>query len=68
MTWDRLAASVDAGATSITLLNGQLDWPVGAQIVIATTGDRHSQRETETAIISAISADGMTLTLEAPLE
>jgi hypothetical protein len=65
-TWTRLAATAVAGATQITLLQN-VDWPVGSQIVIATTGDYMSQGESELAIITAVSPNGLTLTLASPL-
>lgn len=67
MTWTRLSATAAAGATTIELEWGQLDWPVGATIAIATTGDFNSQKETETHTISAISNDGKTITLSEAL-
>lgn len=68
MTWTRLAATASAGDTEIELEWGQLDWPVGSTIVIATTGDRHSQSETETRVITAVNNDGTVLTLDEALE
>jgi hypothetical protein len=65
-TWTRLASTAAAGATQITLLQS-VNWPVGSQIVIATTGDHMSQGQTETRIITAISSNGLTLTLDSPL-
>ncbi len=40
---------------------------MGSQIVIATTGDYLSQGESETRMITAISPNGLTLTLDSPL-
>lgn len=68
MTWTRLAQTASAGDTVIHLEYGQADWPVGGTIVIATTGARHSQKETETRVIQSISADGTQITLTEPLE
>lgn len=68
MTWTRLAATAAAGDTEIELEWGQLDWAVGSTIVIATTGDRHSQKETETRVIADISDDGTVITLDEALE
>lgn len=68
MTWVLLANTASVGATEIKLLWGQKDWPVGGTIAIATTGDRHSQIETEVRTIQAISDDGRTITLSAALE
>lgn len=47
MTWTRLASTATAGSTTLTLQQA-VDWEVGDKIVIATTGHRHSQEETET--------------------
>ena len=65
-TWTRLASTVAAGATQITLRQS-VNWPVGSMIVIATTGDYLSQGETETRTVTAVSSNGLTLTLNAPL-
>jgi hypothetical protein len=64
-TWARLAATATSGTSTITLLQA-IDWPVGSQIVIATTGDYLSQGETETHFITAVSSDGRTITLDSP--
>jgi len=68
MTWTRLAATANAGDNQIELEYGQSDWPVGGIIAIATTGDHHSQKETEVKEILSISADGRTITLNETLE
>ncbi|XP_067950538.1 fibrocystin-L-like [Watersipora subatra] len=68
MTWTRLSSTATAGSTQIELEWGQADWPVGGTIAIATTGDRHSQIETELRNITAISNDGKKITLSEPLE
>lgn len=68
MTWTRLAKTASAGDTTIELEYGQADWPVGGEIVIATTGGRLSQGETEQHTITDISADGKTITLASALK
>ncbi|CAF0819146.1 unnamed protein product [Rotaria sp. Silwood1] len=65
-TWARLASTATAGSTQITLLQ-TVDWPVGSQIVIATTGDYLSQGQSETRTITAVSSNGLTLTLNSAL-
>ena len=65
-TWTRLASTAASGARNITLLQ-DVDWQVDSRIVIATTGDYLSQRETETRTITAISSNGRVLTLDSPL-
>ena len=65
-TWTRLAATAAAGSTQITLLQ-PVSWPVGSVIVIATTGDYMSQAQSETRTITAVSSNGLTLTLDSPL-
>jgi hypothetical protein len=45
-----------------------VEWNIHDEIIIATTGGRHSQRENEKMKISQISADKRTLTLESNLE
>ena len=67
MPWTRLGATADAGANQI-FLESPVDWAVGDQIVIATTGHRHTQRQNEVRNITHISADNMTLTLDESLE
>ncbi|XP_061164553.1 fibrocystin-L-like [Saccostrea echinata] len=66
-TWTRLQTTAAAGATEIVLTH-PVDWKVNDVIVIATTGHRHTQQQTEQHTISSISADGRTLTLTQPLE
>jgi hypothetical protein len=65
-TWTRLASTATAGSTQITLLQS-VNWPVGSLIIIATTGDYLSQGESETRIITAVSSNGLTLSLDSPL-
>ena len=65
-TWTRLASTAAAGSTQITLLQA-VDWPVGSQIVIATTGNYLSQGQSEIRTVTAVSANGLTLTLNSAL-
>ena len=65
-TWTRLANTTNIGATKAVLLQ-PVDWPIGSQIVVATTGDHLSQKQSEVRTIVAVSSDGLTLTLDAPL-
>ena len=46
VTWTRLALTANAGDTSITL-EDPVDWSLGDEIVIATTGKKQSEVETE---------------------
>ncbi|CAF3773857.1 unnamed protein product [Rotaria sp. Silwood1] len=66
-TWTQLGTTASNGSTTITLLQ-PIDWNVDSQIVIATTGDRFSQKESEIRRIVNISSDGLTLTLDIPLK
>ncbi|KAK3107254.1 hypothetical protein FSP39_010348 [Pinctada imbricata] len=66
VTWGLLASTANAGDTSITLKKS-VNWEVGDKIVLPTTGHRHSQSQSETRTITAISADGKTLTLNSAL-
>ena len=43
------------------------DWPVGGDIVIATTGESDSAHETEVRTIEEISDDCLTVTITQPL-
>lgn len=61
-----MGATAAAGASSITLKE-PVDWPVGAQIVIASTGDKFSIGQSEVRRITAKSADKATLTLDSAL-
>ncbi|XP_052804443.1 fibrocystin-L-like isoform X2 [Mya arenaria] len=65
-TWTRLATTANAGDTTITIEDDISDWNVGDEIVIATTGSRGSEGETEKKVISAI--NGQTITLADALE
>ncbi|XP_050924319.1 LOW QUALITY PROTEIN: PKHD1 like 1, tandem duplicate 1 [Lates calcarifer] len=64
--WTHLAQTATAGSVALTLMKA-VTWKVGDEIVIASTGHRHSQRENEVRRIAAVSADGKTLTLTEPL-
>jgi cell migration-inducing and hyaluronan-binding protein len=61
--WTKLAATANAGATSIQVLNAS-SWRVGDQIILASTD--FDPRQAEKRTISAIS--GNTLSLDKPLE
>lgn len=65
-TWTRLANTTSIGATQLTLFY-PIDWPVGSQIVIATTDNYLSQKQSEIRTIVAMSSDGLTMTLDSPL-
>ncbi|XP_057684607.1 fibrocystin-L-like [Corythoichthys intestinalis] len=65
--WAVLAETAEAN-TSMLTLNQPVTWRVGDEIVIASTGHRHSQRENEVRTIASKSADGKKLTLTEPLK
>jgi hypothetical protein len=65
-TWTQLGATANSGASQITLRQA-VSWPVGSQIIIPTTGDYLSQGESEVRTIIARSTNGLTLTLDTPL-
>ncbi|CAH1226877.1 PKHD1L1 [Branchiostoma lanceolatum] len=67
VTWTRLSETATVGATTLNLKDS-VDWNVGDSVVIATTGNRHSQAQNEQREIAAISEDGRTLTLTEGLE
>jgi hypothetical protein len=67
ITWTYLATTANANSNQI-VLKDSVSWPVGAQIVIATTGNKLSQGQSETNYIKSISADGKTLTLVSQLQ
>jgi hypothetical protein len=60
--WTKLAATAEAGSTSINVLDAS-QWIAGDEIVLASTD--YNPRQAETRHISAIS--GNTITLDAPL-
>lgn len=66
-TWTHLASTVDNGSSIIHLIQ-PVDWSINSEIVIGTTGDRFSQKESELRRIVNISSDNMTLTLDRPLK
>ena len=66
VTWTKLGASVVAGATEI-VLQEPVVWPVGSEIVIATTGDKFSPGESEVRFITGKSNGDRTLTLDKAL-
>ena len=67
ITWTHLAETANPGDTVITLKQA-VTWQVGEKIVIATTGDRNSMKESEEVTIAAVSEDGLTITIEEPLK
>ncbi|XP_038131411.1 PKHD1 like 1, tandem duplicate 1 isoform X2 [Cyprinodon tularosa] len=64
--WTHLAQTATSGAITLTLMKA-VTWKPGDEIVIASTGHRHSQRENEVRTIASVSANGKTLTLTEPL-
>ncbi|XP_045915057.1 PKHD1 like 1, tandem duplicate 1 [Micropterus dolomieu] len=65
--WTHLAQTASNGSVTLTLMKA-VTWKAGDEIVIASTGHRHSQKENEVRRIAAVSADGKTLTLTEPLK
>ena len=65
--WTYLNITAEAKSNQIGLRD-YVNWPVGGQVVIASTGDKNSQNQSETNYITAISADGRILTLKNPLK
>lgn len=69
-TWTRLAASTTRGATSISL-HQPVDWEVGQTVAIMTTqlvDDKYSSHQNEMRLVSSVSADGTSITLDRALE
>nr|XP_055075131.1 fibrocystin-L-like [Misgurnus anguillicaudatus] len=64
--WTHLSQTAQNGSSTLTLMDA-VTWKTGDEIVIASTGDRNSQRENELRKIASVSADGRTLTLTEPL-
>lgn len=66
VTWTHLSSTASAGSNTITLKEPVI-WPVGSEIVIATTGSKTRQQESEKRRIVSKSADNRTLTLDSVL-
>uniref|UniRef100_A0A8D0SJH6 Fibrocystin-L n=1 Tax=Sus scrofa TaxID=9823 RepID=A0A8D0SJH6_PIG len=64
--WTRLAHTAKAGERTL-ILQEAVTWKLGDEIIIASTGHRHSQRENEKRTIASVSADGLSITLTHPL-
>nr|XP_055075128.1 fibrocystin-L-like [Misgurnus anguillicaudatus] len=64
--WTHLSKTAQNGSSTLTLMDA-VTWKTGDEIVIASTGDSHSQRENELRRIASVSADNRTLTLTEPL-
>ncbi len=54
VTWTQLAETASAGSTQLVLQQA-VTWKAGDQIVIASTGHRHSQRQNEDVFITGLS-------------
>lgn len=67
VTWTYLGQTASAGSNTI-VLKEPVDWPINSEIVIATTGDKFSPGQSETARILAKSPDRTTLTLDKNLQ
>lgn len=65
-TWTKLETTAEVESSNITLIQ-PVNWTIGNQIIIATTGDQHSQRQSELRRIVDISSDQRTLILDRPL-
>ncbi|XP_045717230.1 fibrocystin-L [Phyllostomus hastatus] len=66
VVWTLLAHTARAGERTLTVQEA-VTWKPGDQIVIASTGHRHSQRENEKRTIASVSADGINIVLTDPL-
>lgn len=65
-SWTQLSSTARPGSITIELVN-EIDWVVNSTIVIATTGNRFSQKESEVRRIVHVGLDNRTLTLDTPL-
>ena len=66
-TWTRLAQTANAGDMSITVVDDVSDWQVDDEIVIPSTGHRHSMGENEKLVVESIGPDGKTINLKSAL-
>ena len=67
VTWTHLSQTANEGDSLITLCDSVASWPVGSQIVIATTGHSQSQSESEVRTITYVNGTQI-LTLDSPLD
>ncbi|XP_073925166.1 fibrocystin-L isoform X4 [Castor canadensis] len=67
VVWTRLAQTAKAGDRTL-IVQEAVTWKEGDNIVIASTGHRHSQPENEKRTIASVSADGINITLTDPLD
>ena len=68
-TWTELDVTAEEGDTQITLTHPVVDdWFVDDFVIIAATGDLTNFHRSEKMQISAVSADGYTVTLTEPLK
>lgn len=67
VVWTKLEQTASAGSNQIVVQRA-VDWKINDEIVIATTGHRHTQRENEVRIIQSISGDKKTITLTENLD
>ena len=66
VTWTHLGVTANAGDTTITLKEPVNDWPIGGEIIIATTGNKFSPGQSELRKIKAI--NDATITIDSPLK
>ena len=64
-TWTRLGATVEAGSSTIVLVES-VNWQAGDKIAIASSV--WSPDQVEDRFVSSVSSDGVTLTLDRPLQ
>ena len=62
--WTRLSDMADAGSTTLQLTD-RVDWVVGDEVVVSSTDFDYQHAETRT--VTAVGADGLSLTLDQPL-
>ena len=64
-TWAYLGANAEVGTTNLTLQE-RVGWTVGSAIMVTSTAFNGTMEEAETAVVSGVSGDGLTITLEEP--
>ncbi|CAG2205079.1 unnamed protein product [Mytilus edulis] len=67
VVWTRLDQTAAAGTNQI-VLQKEVTWKAGEEIVIASTGHHHTQRENEVRIIQSVAGDQKTITLTKNLD
>ena len=64
VAWTKLASTANTGDNSLTLTQ-IVDWKIGSEIVVTST--EYDANQVETFVITGLSADGLTISLDHPV-